>query len=66
MFIAVKVVKLLEKMHGKKLKPSELVNHIASPQTRYILFLIVWGDGVKLQILGRKTSSSFNYYTRMT
>ena len=53
-------------MHGKKLKPSELANDIASPQTRYILFLIVGGDGVKLQILGRKTSSSFNYYTRMT
>ena len=53
-------------MHGKKLKPSELANDIASPQTRYILFLIVGEDGVKLQILGRKTSSSFNYYTRMT
>ena len=55
-----------KKMHGKKLKPSELANDIASPQTRYILFLIVGGDGVKLKILGRKTSSSFNYYTRMT
>ena len=47
MFVAVKIVKLLEKIHGKKLKPSELVNDIASPQTRYILFLIVGGDGVK-------------------
>ena len=50
----------------------ELASHlVGSNHKRAQYFFVpicigVWGEGVKLQILGEKASSLFNYYNGMT